>query len=106
MQPFASRSRDFAPDSGIVVPGSPFNSTLSGFATRIISYQTGQAATVAGEKASQDLVVAAFNDRLQEQAGVDVNAELSQLMVLQNAFAANARVMQAAEEMLKLLMRF
>ena len=98
-------TRDFAPHSGIGVPGSPFNATLSSFATRIISFQTGQAATVAGEKASQDLVVSAFNDRVQDQAGVDVDGELSQLMVLQNAFAANARVMQAAEEMLRVLMQ-
>ena len=98
-------TRNFAPDSGIGASGSPFSSTLSGFATRIVSFQTGQAAAVAGEKASQDIVVSAFNERVQEQAGVDIDAELSQLLILQNAFAANARVMQTAEEMLQLLMR-
>lgn len=95
----------FSPASGIGQQQGPYSGTVTGFAERIISYQTGRAEQTAREKESQEVVMTALKDRFQSDTGVDVNAELSELITLQNAFAANARIIQAVDEMFQLLFR-
>jgi flagellar hook-associated protein 1 FlgK len=83
----------------------PFDSTVMEFAQRVVSFQTGQADLAERELASQDIVVSALRERHQADIGVDVNSELSQLITLQNAFAANARIIQAIDEMMQMILR-
>ena len=95
----------FDPAAGIGQTGDPFSSTVTDYAQRVMSYQTGQADLAARELASQDIVVTALTDRHIAETGVDVNEELSQLITLQNSFAANARIIQAIDEMMQLVLR-
>ena len=43
-------------------------------------------------------------ERLEMEQGVDTDAELQNLMVVERAYAANARVIQAAETMMQALL--
>jgi len=95
----------FDPASGIGQTQDPFNSTVMEFSQRVVSFQTGQADLAARELSSQDIVVTALRERHQADIGVDVNAELSHLISLQNAFAANARMIQAVDEMMRVLLQ-
>jgi flagellar hook-associated protein 1 FlgK len=95
----------FDPASGIGQVQDPFDSTVMEFAQRVVSFQTGQADLAERELASQDIVVSALRERHQADIGVDVNSELSQLITLQNAFAANARIIQAIDEMMQMILR-
>lgn len=94
----------FSPTSGIGASSSPFSGTVSSFTQRVVSFQTGQAARAAAEKASQELVVTTLADRFDQATGVDVDSELSDLITLQNAFAANARVMQTVNDLMQVLL--
>jgi flagellar hook-associated protein 1 FlgK len=42
---------------------------------------------------------------LELEGGVDTDQELQKLLVIENAYAANARVIQTVDEMLDLLLR-
>jgi len=48
--------------------------------------------------------VSALQDRFNGESGVNVDDELSNLLVLQNAYAANARVMSTIKDLFDVLM--
>lgn len=96
---------EFSPTSGIGPATSPFNGSITSFAQRVVSFQAGQADRAASEKASQALVKTSLEDRYERAAGVDIDAELADLITLQNAFAANARIMQTVNDLMQVLLR-
>ena len=96
---------DFSPASGIGSLQNPFRGTVSGFAQRIISYQTGHANQAARALAAQDVVVTALREKFTDDTKVDINLELTQLIELQNSFAANARIIQVVDDLFNVLFR-
>ena len=61
----------------------------------------GEAASNASSLAEgQDVVVNALQQRINEASGVNVDQEMANLIALQTAYGANARVMSAVKEML------
>ncbi len=54
---------------------------------------------------TQELTLDALNQRLDAEYGVDVDEEMARLMELQNAFAANARVMSVVQELMDAVMQ-
>ena len=52
-----------------------------------------------------EVVVSALQQRFNTQSGVNIDTEMSNLITLQNAYAANARVLSAVKDMLDTLMR-
>jgi len=67
--------------------------------------QQGQAASNASSLAEgQAVVVNALQERINETSGVNVDREMANLIALQTAYGANARVMSAVKDMLDMLM--
>ena len=70
---------------------------------------TGAQAIMAAEATTELTESSAAGTRvsllLQQREGVDVDQEMSDLMQLQNAYAANARVLAAVQEMWDALLR-
>lgn len=93
----------FSAASGIGSVQSPFNGTVVDFAGRIVTLQTGRADQTARELAAQDTVVSALQERFNNDTGVDINTELTLLIDLQNAYAANARIIQVVDELFNVL---
>jgi flagellar hook-associated protein 1 FlgK len=46
-----------------------------------------------------------LQQRLNDSSGVNIDQEMANLLNLQNAYAANARVLSAVKEMLDILMK-
>jgi flagellar hook-associated protein 1 FlgK len=94
-------------DSRVVASGSFGTGPLSA-AGIITSFNGLLASTRAG--AEQDLSFTAARltqlTELQMSEGVDTDQELQNLLILERAYAANARIIKAADEMLETLMRF
>jgi flagellar hook-associated protein 1 FlgK len=94
----------FAPDTGIGTASSPFSGSLTTFLRQVISQQ-GEAANSANNlKQGQDVVLNALQQRFDESSGVNVDQEMANLVTLQNAYAANARVMSTVKDMLDTLL--
>ncbi len=96
---------EFSPRTGLGSSASPYRGAVTDFARLVISDQTGKAASAAEANASQKIVVGSLEQRLSSETGVEIDEELSKLIGLQNSYAANARIMQAVDEMMQQLMR-
>jgi flagellar hook-associated protein 1 FlgK len=95
----------FAPSSAGGGSATAFNGSLPSYLREIISQQ-GDAAQVASRlKEGQDIVVNNLQQRFNETSGVNIDAEMANLLTLQTSYSANARVMTAVRDMLALLMQ-
>lgn len=86
-------------------PSSRLAGTVSDFISQAINYQGNAAETAISDNETQGLTVDALGQRLESEYGVDVDEEMARLMELQNAFAANARVMSIAQELIQSLLQ-
>lgn len=96
--------RAFSPSTGIGGTSSPYTGSIASFAQRVVSYQSTQASNAQDDLASQEVVSKSLQDRFDSETGVDVDSELSSLLVLQNAYSANARVMNTVSQLFDVLM--
>jgi flagellar hook-associated protein 1 FlgK len=98
-------TRQYAPATGIGGSGSPFQGTLSAYLTQVVSQQSQAANTAQNLQSGQDVVVNALQARFSATSGVNIDTEMSNLLVLQNAYGANARVMTTVKQMLDTLLQ-
>ncbi len=105
LQQLTGSSLQFSPSSGIGTAASPFSGSISTFLRQVISQQ-GQAADAANSlKQGQDVVQSSLQQRFDDTSGVNMDEELANLLQLQNAYAANARVLSAVKDMIDTLMK-
>jgi len=84
---------------------TPYSGALPDFLQQLLSQQ-GQAASNASSLAEgQAVVVNALRQRFNDASGVNVDQEMANLIALQTAYGANARVMSAVKDMLDMLLR-
>ncbi len=102
---FSESSFLFSSRPGGPETGSPFSGTIAAYTRDVISFQAGQAELVEREKASQEIVTGTIQARIDSSTKVNVDVEVAQLIVLQNSFAANARVLSVIQELIDILLR-
>jgi flagellar hook-associated protein 1 FlgK len=97
--------RSYPGGNGIGTVKAPFSGTISQYVAEMLSYQG--AVVDAGQQLSdsQAVVVNALKERSSDTSGVNIDIEMAQLLQLQNAYGANARVLTAAKDMIDLLMK-
>jgi flagellar hook-associated protein 1 FlgK len=101
----ANAPLNFSPTSGIGSSAAPYNGTASSYLSQMVSVQ-GQAASNAAQlQQGQDVVVNALKQRFSDSASVNIDEEMAKLLNLQNAYAANARVMSTVRDMLTQLLQ-
>jgi len=92
------------PTSGLGPDGSlasPFAAprTLADYAARLTAAQTGDRAAATEAKQQAEDLRSLLEDRFARVSGVDVDAEMAAMISLQNAYAANARVLGTLQSM-------
>ncbi len=100
-----STERDFSAGVGFGSVTRPYNGTVSGFLTQTVSYRANEAQLAEQFSEGQTIVLNNLQERLAESSAVNIDQELSILIEVQTAYAANARVVQVIEEMLDALLR-
>jgi flagellar hook-associated protein 1 len=98
-------SRTFSAASGIGGVAAPYASNVVEFAQRIVETQASNAEGMQRLDEGQKVALAAIESRFAELSGVNIDQEMAQLVALQTAYGANARVMTAVRDMLDMLMR-
>ena len=98
-------SLTYAPQTGLGTIASPFSSSLPIFLRQAMSQQGENAQAAANLAEGQGLVVSALQQRLDETSGVSIDQEMSNLVTLQTAYSANARVLTAVKELMDSLLR-
>ncbi|HYZ33405.1 MAG TPA: flagellar basal body rod C-terminal domain-containing protein [Crenalkalicoccus sp.] len=92
------------PTSGLGPDGSlasPFlaPATVAGYATRLTAAQSADRAAASAALDQASATRTALETRFTEASGVDTDKEMASLITLQNAYAANARVMTTVQAM-------
>ena len=95
----------YNPNSGLGTPSSPYQGTLDAFMRQVISQQGEAAANADTLNQGQAMVLAALEQRFADSSGVNIDTEMSNLLNLQNAYAANARVMSAIKDMFDMMIQ-
>jgi flagellar hook-associated protein 1 len=98
-------SLTFNPNTGVGTASSPYSGTLSNFMSQVVSQQSQAANAATSLQQGQDTVVTALQQRFNDQSGVNINTEMSNLISLQNAYGANARVMSTIQQMMSSLIQ-
>ncbi|AWN35526.1 flagellar hook-associated protein FlgK [Methylobacterium radiodurans] len=97
--------RTFSSSSGIGGLAAPYSTTLVKFAQDVIAAQGSASAQAQTIDSGQGVALSAAQSRFAEGAAVSIDEEMSNLIALQQAYTANARVLTAARDMLDTLLR-
>jgi flagellar hook-associated protein 1 len=95
----------FSPSTGLGSAPAPYSGTLTDYMSQIVSQQSQAANAASNLQQGQDTVLSALQQRFNDQSGVNIDTEMSNLIALQNAYGANARVMTTIEQMMSMLMQ-
>ncbi|RAI59337.1 flagellar hook-associated protein FlgK [Roseicella frigidaeris] len=85
---------------------SPFTApaTLAAYASRLTAAQTGDRAAATAAKEQASALQSTLQSRFAQQSGVDTDAEMASIVALQNAYAANAKVLSTIQSLFETLL--
>ncbi len=95
----------FSASTGIGTQASPYSGTLTNYMSALVSQQTQAANAATSLQQGQSTVLSALQQSFNTSSGVDINTELSNLIALQNAYGANARVMSTIQSLMSTLLQ-
>jgi flagellar hook-associated protein 1 FlgK len=98
-------SLTYSPTTGVGTAAAPYSATLPDYMSQIVSQQSQAANAATNLQQGQDTVVSALQQRFNDQSGVNIDTEMSNLIALQNAYGANARVMTTIQQMMSTLLQ-
>ncbi len=100
-----SATFNYSPQTGLGTAAKPYNATISSYMEQFLSMQ-GNASTAATQlQQGQDVVVSTLQQKMQTDSGVNIDTEMSNLISIQNTYAANAHVMSVVQTMMNTLMQ-
>jgi flagellar hook-associated protein 1 FlgK len=95
----------YSPQTGLGSTTSPFSGTISSYLQQFVSQQASAASSATQLQQGQSVVVATLQQKFNATASVNIDSELSNLIALQNSYAANAHVMSVVQSMMQTLMQ-
>jgi flagellar hook-associated protein 1 len=98
-------SLTYSPSTGIGTAQSPYSGTLTDYMSQIVSQQSQAANAATNLQQGQDTVLSALQQSFNDQSGVNIDTQMSNLIALQNAYGANARVMTTIEQLMSTLLQ-
>ena len=85
--------------------GGQLNGTVSNLISQTMDFQGSSASAAQNTNDSHTTAMAAITSRMTDDYGVNVNDEMAQLVQLQASYAANARVVSTAQDLLTSLLQ-
>ena len=98
-------SFSYSPSTGLGSTASPFTGTIGNYLSQFVSQQANTASTATSLQQGQDVVVSTLQAKFNTVAGVSIDTEMSNLIALQNSYAANAHVMSVVQSMMNTLLQ-
>jgi flagellar hook-associated protein 1 len=95
----------FSPQTGLGSATSPLKATLPNYLQQFLTLQANAAASAKQIAQGQDVVVSTLQQKLNSVSGVNIDTEMSNLIAVQNTYAANAHVMSVVQSMMQTLMQ-
>jgi flagellar hook-associated protein 1 len=95
----------FSPKTGLGSAAQPFTGTITSYLQQFLSQQSNAASQATQLQQGQDVVVSTLQQKFNSTSGVNIDTEMSNLIQLQNAYAANAHVMSVVQSMMNSLLQ-
>jgi flagellar hook-associated protein 1 FlgK len=95
----------YSPKTGLGSNPSPVTSTIPAYLQQFLSLQSNAAASATQLQQGQDVVVSTLQQKFNSTASVNIDTEMSNLIALQNSYAANAHVMSVVQSMMNTLLQ-
>jgi flagellar hook-associated protein 1 FlgK len=95
----------YSPQTGLGSAAAPFTGTITSYMQQFLSLQSNVAASATQLQQGQDVVVNTLQQKFNSTAAVSIDNEMSNLIALQNSYAANAHVMSVVQTMMTSLMQ-
>jgi flagellar hook-associated protein 1 len=94
-----------SPATGLGSAAQPFKGTVSSYLQQFISQQ-GNASTLATQlQQGQSVVVSTLQQKFNSTSAVNMDSEMSNLIQVQNTYAANAHIMSVVQSMMQSLLQ-
>lgn len=95
----------YSAKTGIGSDAAPYKGTLLSYLQQFVSQQGSNAAAAQQLSEGQNVVLNTLQQKFSTSSGVNMDEEMAHLLSLQNAYAANARVMSTINQMYQSLMQ-
>ncbi|MDF0518220.1 flagellar hook-associated protein FlgK [Bradyrhizobium yuanmingense] len=95
----------YSPQSGLGSASQPFSGSVSNFLQQFLSVQANAATQATQLQQGQSVVVSTLQAKFDSTSKVNLDSEMSNLIQLQNAYAANAHVMSVVQTMMNTLIQ-
>jgi flagellar hook-associated protein 1 FlgK len=101
----ASASLTYSPTTGVGSASAPYSGTLTDYLSQVVSQQSQAANAATNLQQGQDTVLSTLQQSFNTESGVNIDTEMSNLIALQNAYGANARVMTTIQNLMSTLLQ-
>ena len=96
----------FSPQTtGLGSTSTPFNGTIGNYLQQFLSQQATAASSATQLQQGQSVVVSTLQQKFDSTSQVSIDNEMSNLIALQNSYAANAHVMTVVQTMMQTLLQ-
>ena len=95
----------YSPKTGLGSTATPFKGTLTSYMQQFLSVQANASTSATQLQQGQNVVVSALQQKMNSTSGVNIDAEMANLISLQNNYAANAHLMSVVQTMMTNLMQ-
>ncbi len=101
----STAQRGFTVGAGIGDTANGYRSNVLDLARRVVEDQGAKASQTISLDQGQKIVLKTVQAKYAETSGVSIDQEMADLVQIQNAYAANARVISAVKDLFDMLMR-
>lgn len=95
----------YSPQTGLGSSSQPFTGSISNYLQQFLSVQSNAATQATQLQQGQSVVVSTLQAKFNSTSSVNLDSEMSNLIQLQNAYAANAHVMSVVQSMMNTLLQ-
>jgi flagellar hook-associated protein 1 len=95
----------YSPKTGLGSAAVPFSGTIGNYLQQFLSQQANAATSATQLQQGQSVVISTLQQKFDSTSKVSIDNEMSNLIALQNSYAANAHVMSVVQSMMATLMQ-
>ncbi len=95
----------YSPNTGLGSTTAPFTGTIGNYLQQFLSQQANTASSATQLQQGQSVVVSTLQQKFNSTSQVSIDNEMSNLIALQNSYAANAHVMTVVQTMMQTLLQ-
>lgn len=100
-----SAKSNYSPQTGLGSAAQPFNGTITDYLQQFISQQSNASTLATQLQQGQSVVVSTLQQKFNSTAAVNIDTEMSNLIQVQNTYAANAHIMSVVQSMMQSLLQ-